>query len=129
LAGFFLLFGLAGIGLPGTLSFVADDLIVAGSLAEHLHGGILVILATVFSGIAVIRGWFGIFGGPTIIDAPRHAILPRERIGMAVLLAAVVGLGIMPGPLVRTLQQAATTLLSERHDAPSPRDGETSRSH
>ncbi|MFM8890144.1 MAG: proton-conducting transporter membrane subunit, partial [Planctomycetia bacterium] len=30
LAGFFLLFGLAGIGLPGTLSFVADDLIVSG---------------------------------------------------------------------------------------------------
>ena len=120
LAGFFLLFGLAGIGLPGTLSFVADDLIVAGSLAEHLHGGILVILATAFSGIAVIRGWFGIFGGPTMIDAPRHAILPRERIGMAVLLAAVVGLGIVPGPLVRTLEQAATTLLSERHDALSP---------
>lgn len=116
LAGFFLLFGLAGIGLPGTLSFVADDLIVAGSLAERLHGGILVILATVFSGIAVTRGWFGIFGGPTLVDAPRHAILLRERLGMAVLLAAVVGLGIMPGPLVRTLEQAATTLLSERDE-------------
>ncbi len=117
LAGFFLLFALAGLGLPGTLSFVADDLIVAGSLTDHLHSGILVILATVFAGIAVIRGWFGIFGGPTTVDAPRHDILPRERIGCAILLATIVGLGIVPGPLVKRLEQASAVLLQHRHDS------------
>lgn len=117
LAGFFLLFALAGLGLPGTLSFVADDLIVAGSLADHLHSGILVILATVFAGIAVIRGWFGIFGGPTTVDAPRHGILPRERIGFTILLATIAGFGIMPGPLVKTLERASATLLQHRHDS------------
>jgi formate hydrogenlyase subunit 3/multisubunit Na+/H+ antiporter MnhD subunit len=117
LAGFFLLFALAGIGLPGTLSFVADDLIVAGSLADHFIGGLLVILATVFAGIAVIRGWFGIFGGPTTIDAPRHGVLPRERIGFTILLALIFGLGIVPGPLVRSLEHAAATLLKHRRDA------------
>lgn len=117
LAGFFLLFALAGIGLPGTLSFVADDLIVAGSLTDHIHSGVLVILATVFAGIAVIRGWFGIFGGPTTVDAPRHGILPRERIGFAILLATIVGFGIVPGPLVKTLEQAAAVLLKHRHDS------------
>ncbi len=115
LAAFFLLFGLSGIGVPGTLSFVADDLIVAGSLAGHLHGGILVILATIFSGIAVIRGWFGIFGGPSASDAPRHAILPRERGGFAILLAIIFGLGLVPGPLVAMLERASATLLKERH--------------
>jgi NADH-quinone oxidoreductase subunit M len=119
LAAFFLLFGLSGIGMPGTLSFVADDLIIAGSLAEHLHGGILVILATMFSGIAVIRGWFGIFGGPTTIDAPRHAILPRERTGLALLLAAIFGIGMVPGPLVTMLERASATLLQERRPPPS----------
>ena len=116
LAAFFLLFGLAGIGLPGTLSFVADDLIIAGSLAEHLHGGILVILSTVFAGIAVVRGWFGIFGGPTTVDAPRHAILPRERIGFSLLLAIIFGLGLVPRPLVHTLERACAPLL-RHHDA------------
>jgi len=120
LAAFFLLFGLAGIGLPGTLSFVADDLIIAGSLAEHLHGGILVILSTVFTGIAVVRGWFGIFGGPTTVDAPRHAILPRERIGFALLLAITFGLGVFPRPLVHTLARACTPLLRHQTVAPSP---------
>lgn len=118
LAAFFLLFGLAGIGLPGTLSFVADDLIVSGSLAEHLHGGILVILATVFAGIAVVRGWFGIFGGPTTVDAPQHAILPRERLGFSSLLALVFALGLVPSPLVGTLERVSATLLRDRHGPP-----------
>jgi NADH-quinone oxidoreductase subunit M len=119
LAAFFLLFGLAGIGLPGTLSFVADDLIISGSLAEHLHGGILVILSTVCAGIAVVRGWFGIFGGPTTVDAPQHAILPRERLGFSALLALVFALGLFPSPLVGTLEQVSATLLRDRH-APPP---------
>jgi NADH-quinone oxidoreductase subunit M len=114
LAGFFLIFGLTGIGLPGSLSFVADDLIVAGSLAEHLHGGILVILATVFAAIAVVRGWFGIFGGPTTVDAPRHGILPRERLGMAALLTIILALGSFPGPLVRRLEHASASLIRDR---------------
>jgi NADH-quinone oxidoreductase subunit M len=111
LAALFLLFGLAGIGLPGTLSFVADDLIVSGSLDEQLHTGLLVILATVLSGIAMMRGWFHVFGGPVEPDGPRHAILPRERVALTVLLAVLFLLGIWPGPLVRALDRATGRLL------------------
>lgn len=129
LAGFFLIFGLTGIGLPGSFSFVADDLIVAGSLAEHLHGGILVILATVFAAIAVVRAWFGIFGGPTTVDAPRHGILPRERLGMAALLTIILALGSFPGPLVRRLEHASASLIRDGRIAsptlPSEHPGES----
>jgi NADH-quinone oxidoreductase subunit M len=111
LAGFFLLFGLASLGFPGTLSFVADDLIISGALGSQTHAGVLVILTTVCSGIAVIRGWFRIFGGPVRVDAPRHEILPRERLVFTVLLAIPVGLGLWPGPFVRSLDAVATSLL------------------
>jgi len=118
LAAFFLLFGLASLGFPGTLSFVADDLIVAGSLGDQPHAGVLVILATVFSGIAVVRGWFRIFGGPATADAVRHQVLRRERIPLIVLLAVLFGLGLWPGPLVRSLEHVAESLLvSRRPDA------------
>ena len=111
LAAFFLLFGLAAIGLPGTLSFVADDLIVSGSLDERLLSGLLTIVATVLSGIAVVRGWFTVFGGPTVVDGPRHEILPRERAAFTGLLVVLFGLGLFPDPLVRSLERAAETIL------------------
>ena len=111
LAAFFLLFGMAAIGFPGTLSFVADDLIVSGSLEEHVGAGLLVIASTVLCGIAVMRCWFHVFGGPTGIDNPRHEILPRERLSFTILLAALFGLGLWPGPLVRALDRAAEQIL------------------
>ncbi len=116
LAAFFLLFGLAAIGLPGTLSFVADDLIVSGSLDEQLHAGLLVIASTVLSGIAVMRGWFLIFGGPTAVDGPRHTILPRERFALTALLVPLFAFGLWPGPLVATLERAAEQLLGVTAD-------------
>ena len=114
LAAFFLLFGLASLGFPGTLSFVADDLIIAGSLDEQVHAGLLVITATVFGGIAVMRGWFHVFGGPITVDAPRHAILPRERMTLTLLIMLLIGLGLYPGPLVHALDKVATSLLAGR---------------
>lgn len=120
LAAFFLLFGLASLGFPGTLSFVADDLIVAGSLGDQPHAGLLVIVATVFAGIAVVRGWFRIFGGPATPDAPRHQILRRERLPLTLLLAASFGLGLWPGPFVTSLEQVAAALLASGGMAPAP---------
>lgn len=115
LAAFFLLFGLAALGFPGTLSFVADDLIIAGSLDDHVHAGMLVIVTTVFAAVAVVRGWFRVFGGPVTVDAPRHAILPRERVAFTGLLAILFGLGLWPGPFVHSLEKVAASLLESRH--------------
>jgi NADH-quinone oxidoreductase subunit M len=111
LAALFLLFGLASLGLPGTLSFVADDLIVSGSLDEQLHAGLMVIGSTVLSAIAVLRGWFTIFGGPAAVDGPRHSTLLRERLALLALFVPIFGFGLVPGPLVRSLERAAGQLL------------------
>ena len=119
LAAFFLLFGLASLGFPGTLSFVADDLIISGALGDRTYAGVLVILTTVFAGIAVMRGWFRIFGGPVMVDAPRHSVLPRERFVFTALLAILFGLGLWPGPFVRSLGAVATSLLAAPDTVPS----------
>ena len=111
LAAFFLLFGMASIGLPGTLSFVADDLIVSGSLDDHIGAGLMVIASTVLCGIAVMRCWFHVFGGPRPAESPSHEILLRERLPLTILLATVFGLGIWPGPFVQALDRVAAQIL------------------
>lgn len=119
LAGFFLLFGMAAIGLPGTLSFIADDLIVSGSLDDHLGAGLLVIASTVLSGIAVMRCWFHVFGGRPEPDSPRHAILVREQVPLTALVVVLFALGLWPGPLVRSLERAAGSVLRGGDRPPS----------
>ncbi|NBV44948.1 MAG: hypothetical protein EBR86_04740 [Planctomycetia bacterium] len=121
LSGFFLLFGLASLGVPGTLSFVADDLIVSGSLDDRLHAGLLVIAGTVFAGIAVLRGWVRVFGGPAPAHRPPHPILPRERLVFTSLMVVLLVLGLWPGPLVHSLEQIAGSLVAQRgSDTPLP---------
>jgi NADH-quinone oxidoreductase subunit M len=120
LAAFFLLFGMASIGLPGTLSFVADDLIVAGSLDVHLAAGLMVIVSTVLCGIAVMRCWFQVFGGPRSVDSPCHAVLRRERVALTALIASLFVLGIWPGPLVQSLDRAAERILRVSAGEPPP---------
>ncbi len=114
LAAFFLLFGLGAIGLPGTLSFVADDLIVSGTLDDTLYAGFMMIAATVLSGIAVVRGWFTVFGGAVAPDGPKHSILRRERVALGLLLLTIFALGLYPGPLVQSMERAAESLLGSR---------------
>jgi NADH-quinone oxidoreductase subunit M len=117
LAGWFLMFGLAGLGFPGTLSFVADDLIVSGSLDDQLHAGLLVIAAHVFSGIALIRAWFHIFGGPNRAAGKGHPALPRERMTMTPRVCLLLVLGLYPAPLVTALEQTAASLLGQQAPA------------
>ena len=111
LAAFFLLFGMAGIGLPGTLSFVADDLIVSGSLDDQLDAGLMVIASTVLCGIAVMR---------VLVSRVRRAGGGRRPAArdpapgagaFTVLVGTLFALGIWPGPLVQALERAAEGIL------------------
>jgi hypothetical protein len=44
-------------------------------------------------------------------DGTRHAILPRERLALTILLAVLFLLGLWPDPLVRALDRATGRLL------------------
>ena len=54
LAGFFLLTGLASIGFPGTIGFVAVELLVEGAVRAYPLIGAIVVLAAALNGIAVL---------------------------------------------------------------------------
>lgn len=109
LAAFFVLFGLASVGLPGTLGFVSTDLLVTGALGADARVGVLLIVATALNGIAVLRAFFLLFGGPPS-GGPQRDLVPRERLVLTVLLALLVVTGLAPGPLVRSRANAAATL-------------------
>lgn len=128
LAVFFAVFGLALVGLPGTLSFCSEDLLVHGTLTSHPLTGLLLPIATAMNAVSLFRLFTRLFlgkrrtGFTVMADA-----LPRERWILTAGLVFVIAGGLFPSVIIgarsaeaETVQQA---LLQARHTARSDPDG------
>ena len=111
LAVFFLICGLALVGLPGTLGYCAEDLLFHGALESHPLLGISLLVATALNAIHLLRLYAQLFLGrrsdevPVVPDA-----LGRERWALAACVVFLIGAGLVPGPLVAWRAQAAERL-------------------
>jgi NADH-quinone oxidoreductase subunit M len=101
LAVFFIVFGLALVGLPGTLSFCSQDLLIHGTLASHPQTGLLLPIATAMNAVSIFRLFARLFlgrrrtGFTVMADA-----LPRERWILTVGVLFVVLGGLFPNAIV-----------------------------
>jgi NADH:ubiquinone oxidoreductase subunit 4 (subunit M) len=98
---FFVIFGLALVGLPGTLSFCSQDLLIHGTLMSHPLTGLLLPVAIAMNAVSIFRLFTRLFlgkrrtGFTVMADA-----LPRERwVLTAVVLFVVLG-GLFPNAIV-----------------------------
>ncbi|MBX7106332.1 MAG: oxidoreductase [Gemmataceae bacterium] len=110
----FMITGLACVGFPGTLGFVAAELIVDGAVVADPVVGLGVVLATALNGMAVVRVYLLLFTGA---DEPSTLSLimgPRERFAILTVLALVIGGGLYPMPGVASRDRVARTILAER---------------
>jgi NADH-quinone oxidoreductase subunit M len=120
LAGFFLLTGLASIGFPGTIGFVATELLVDGTVHAHPHVGAAVVLASALNGIAVLQAYFRLFTGRRHASSIALQARPVERFAVLTLSALILVGGLIPQPGVRSRYRAATEIAGSRK-APTPR--------
>ncbi len=118
LAVCFLFFGLASVGFPGTLSFVADDLLISAALGRAVGPNLALVAASAMNAVAVLRAWFTLFGGPASPQMSPHELVPRERVAAGGLILLIVALGLSPGPLLHLLERAATELAAPLISAP-----------
>jgi NADH-quinone oxidoreductase subunit M len=120
LAVFFAVFGLALVGLPGTLSFCSQDLLIHGTLASHPLTGLLLPIATAMNAVSVFRLFTRLFLGKHRTGFTLMAdALPRERWILACGVLFVVLGGLFPNAIVaqrsaemEAATQKATGLLS-----------------
>jgi NADH-quinone oxidoreductase subunit M len=111
LATFFLVCGLALVGLPGTLGYCGEDLMFHGMLANHLAVGISLLIATVFNAINLIRLFNILFLGVL----PKHVIdipdaLPRERWPLTACVVFLVFGGLFPSVIIGWRSDAASVI-------------------
>ena len=104
LAVFFVVFALALVGLPGTLSFCSQELLVHGTLTSHPLTGLLLPIATAMNAVSAFRLFTRLFlgkhrtGFTVVADA-----LPRERWVLTAGVLFVVAGGLFPNVIVAAL--------------------------
>jgi NADH-quinone oxidoreductase subunit M len=90
-----LVLGLATVGIPGTIGFVAEDLLVQGSVEEYPALAFALIIATAINGITVMRLVLWLFSGTTDHSGERD-LTGRELLAMTVAIGLVVIAGLLP---------------------------------
>ena len=95
---FFTIAVLALVGLPGTLGFVAEDLLFHGSLESHPLLGVGLPLATALNAITGLRLMATLFLGKRGLHvAAISDALPRERWALTLPVVLLVAGGLAPG--------------------------------
>ena len=99
LATAFLILGLSTVGFPLTLGFVAEDLLVQGAVESYPWLALVLILATAFNGITVMRCFFNLFSGSRQ-DHGERDLTSRENYALTLVIAMLVLGGLVPKPIV-----------------------------
>ncbi len=118
----FVIFAVAALGFPGTMTFVSEDLLFHGVLALHPVVATALLVTTAINAIAMLRGFLrAFFGRPGRVtrDVPVDDLGPRERVAVLALCAIVILGGLRPQPLL-TLRERYVRSAASAHAAPHP---------
>ena len=95
----FMLMGLASVGFPMTLGFIAEDLLAQGASEAHPLWALVLIVATALNGMTVMRAFFRLFSGRRIHSGETD-LTPRESSALSLVLLALLLGGLAPGWLL-----------------------------
>jgi NADH-quinone oxidoreductase subunit M len=119
-AAFFLLTGLASVGFPGTIGFIASELLVEGAIGVYPSVGLAVVLAAALNGIAIVRAYFHIFTGSRHSTTISLHVRFREKLAILTLALLIFGGGLVPQPGVASRYHAAVALIKTRRVPTTP---------
>jgi NADH-quinone oxidoreductase subunit M len=124
LAAYYALTGLACVGFPGTLGFVATDLLIDGVVVTYPLTGVAVVIAAAINGIAIVRTYFVLFTGTRHHTSISLRCRDRERFAVLLMATLIILGGLFPQPGVQSRHRVARQLLDERlrtaGDVPEP---------
>ncbi len=114
LASFFLLYGLAGMGLPGTSGFPAELLILMSTFQNHAGAGLAALIGMVAGAAYFLSLYRRAFFGPATQPSVQQAadLRPREFWPALVFALLLIGFGLWPGLLLDLLRPAAEAWLA-----------------
>lgn len=113
LATFFLIIGLASIGLPGTNGFVGEFLILLGAFKAKWWFGAIAVLGVIFGAAYFLwyyeRSMLGPLGAA--VKGTMSDLQPREKVIALSLSIMILWIGLYPSPFLRIMNGSVQALV------------------
>jgi NADH-quinone oxidoreductase subunit M len=117
LATFFLIIGLASIGLPGTNGFVGEFLILLGAFEAKWWVGSVAVLGVIFGAAYFLwyyeRSMLGPLG--STVKSTMSDLQLREMIIAVALSIMILWIGLYPSPFLRIMNGSVQALVDRLH--------------
>lgn len=111
----FFIAGMSSLALPGLSSFVSEFLVLVGTFTRYPVAAVIATFGIVLAALYILIPVQRALHGPT---TPGNEALTdltlREKIAIAPLIAVIVALGFYPSPLLKIINPAAATVLSQQ---------------
>ena len=112
-SGFFLLFAMASLGLPGLNNFVSEIIILLGVFRASPVVGTVAFATIVLTLVYVLKlVQETLFGAPGSMHES-HDLNGRELVILLPLALAAIGIGLYPGPILGLLQEPVNRLVQQ----------------
>jgi NADH-quinone oxidoreductase subunit M len=112
-SAFFLLFGMASVGLPGLNNFVSEILILLGTFKENPVIGVIAFAGIVFVLVYGLRMIQDTIFGQALNSNVFPDLTLREAAILTPLAVSVLVLGLHPGPVLNLVQEPVQKLLED----------------
>jgi len=125
LAGVFLIAGLATLALPGSANFAAEFSVIVGTWARHPVLAAVALAGVLAAGVYVLWAYQRVFTGAGV-DAASESSEPGDiewpaRLGVGILLAALLAFGFYPRPAQQLVDHNTTQIMAQaRVSDPTP---------
>ncbi|RJK93500.1 NADH-quinone oxidoreductase subunit M [Vallicoccus soli] len=122
LAGSFFVAGLSSLALPGLSSFVSEFLVLVGTFTRYQAAAVVATLGIVLAALYILLTVTRTLSGPVRPETEGFRDLRgREAAVVAPVLAVIIALGFVPGPLIDVIDHGVDdTLASVSQDDPAP---------
>ena len=127
LGGFGIALSLALVGLPGTLGFIAGELLIDGWIETHPWAATLVGVSMALTAINLMRTFWGMLPSTGSERLPLD-LTRRERAALWLVLLPLLGFGVIPKPLLQGIR-ATPELSRTLQRSFSLQHGETPPAH
>ncbi len=111
----FFIAGMSSLALPGLSSFVSEFLVLVGTFTRYPVAAVIATFGIVLAALYILIPVQRALHGPTTPGNENLTDLNlREKIAIAPVIAVIVVLGFYPSPLLKIINPASATVVSQQ---------------